>query len=344
MLLKGMMRDGTLRKIFERWNAWDEEQAVFQTRALAAYSGQAPPGAEALPSNAPSSLPSKKSSSSLSLVFSYLPSLLKASLVTIVLTCLSMALAVLLGVAIASGRVYGNAPLRMLLMGYVELMRGTPVLLQLFVLYDGLSEVVRLPAFVAAFLGLGLNYAAYESEIYRGALEAVPKGQLEAARTLGLTEGQVLRLVRGPHALGRPRAEAEARARSLLEGLGVVVRSHSRPRELSGGEVQRVAIARALAVDPPLLLMDEPTASLDPARRSELGESLETLTGQGRTLLVATHDDDFARDFATRVVILSAGAVVEEGPPEEVLVHPRHPATRQLLQSKGRKISSAPPL
>lgn len=143
------------------------------------------------------------------------------------------------------------------------------------------------------------------------------------------------------HALRQPRAEAEARARSLLEGLGVAARSRSRPRELSGGEAQRVAIARALAVDPPLLLMDEPTASLDPARRNELGDSLRMLTGQGRTLLLATHDDEFARDYATRIVILSEGAVVEEGPPEEVLVHPRHPATVQLLQSKGKKVSPA---
>jgi ABC-type polar amino acid transport system ATPase subunit len=143
------------------------------------------------------------------------------------------------------------------------------------------------------------------------------------------------------YAMRQPRADAETRALSLLEGLGVAARSRSRPRELSGGEAQRVAIARALAVDPPLLLMDEPTASLDPARRNELGDSLETLIGQGRTLLVATHDDDFVRDYATRVVILSEGAVVEEGPPEEVLLHPKHPATRQLLQSKGKKISAA---
>ena len=88
----------------------------------------------------------------------------------------------------------------MLLTAYVEVMRGTPVLLQLFVIYYGLSSVVRLPAFVAALLGLGLNYAAYESEIYRSALEAVPRGQLEAARILGFTEGQILRLVRGPQA------------------------------------------------------------------------------------------------------------------------------------------------
>jgi polar amino acid transport system substrate-binding protein len=189
--LKEMMRDGTLQKIFEKWNVWDEEQAAFQVKMLAAR------GAAKI--SFPSS-PSKKSSSSLSLVLSYLPSLFRAALVTIVLSCVAMALAVTLGIGIASGRIYGGSLSRVALTGYVELVRGTPVLLQLFVLYYGLSSVVRLPAFVAALLGLGLNYAAYESEIYRGALEAVPRGQLEAARTLGLTEGQVLRLVRGPQA------------------------------------------------------------------------------------------------------------------------------------------------
>jgi polar amino acid transport system substrate-binding protein len=74
------------------------------------------------------------------------------------------------------------------------------VLLQLFVIYYGLSSVVRLPAFAAALIGLGLNYAAYESEIYRSALQAVPRGQLEAARILGFSEAQILRLVRGPQA------------------------------------------------------------------------------------------------------------------------------------------------
>ena len=112
----------------------------------------------------------------------------------------SMSLAVGVGVLIATGRVYGGWLLRGALTAYVEVMRGTPVLLQLFVLYYGLASVVRLPAMLAAFLGLGLNYAAYESEIYRSALEAVPRGQLEAARTLGFTERQVLTLVRGPQA------------------------------------------------------------------------------------------------------------------------------------------------
>ena len=131
----------------------------------------------------------------------YLPSLLRAAVITLVLSCLAMALAV--GVRDAAGHRAGlrrTRSSRLLLTAYVEVMRGTPVLLQLFVIYYGLSGVVRLPAFMAALLGLGLNYAAYESEIYRSALEAVPRGQLEAARILGFSERQTLRLIRGPQA------------------------------------------------------------------------------------------------------------------------------------------------
>jgi len=105
--------------------------------------------------------------------------------------------------------------------------------------------------------------------------------------------------------------EAERRARELLKTLGVEHRANALPRELSGGEAQRVAIARALAVDPPLLLLDEPTASLDPGRRTELRELLRGLTAEGRTLVVATHDEDFARGCATRVLRMQDGVVSE---------------------------------
>jgi ABC-type polar amino acid transport system ATPase subunit len=104
-------------------------------------------------------------------------------------------------------------------------------------------------------------------------------------------------------------AEAERRARELLEHLGVGARAAAVPRELSGGEAQRVAIARALAVGPPLLLMDEPTASLDPARRGELATTLRQLASEGRTLVVATHDEEFARGCARRVLIMEEGQV-----------------------------------
>jgi len=98
-------------------------------------------------------------------------------------------------------RLYAAGWLRGLATVYIEVIRGTPLLLQLFVIYYGVAAVVRLPAFLAAILALGLNYAAYEAEIYRGALESVPRPQLEAGRTLGFSELQILRLIRGPQAL-----------------------------------------------------------------------------------------------------------------------------------------------
>lgn len=139
------------------------------------------------------------------------------------------------------------------------------------------------------------------------------------------------------HALRVSRAEAEVRARKLLDQLGVGHRGDALPRELSGGEAQRVAIARALAVDPPLLLLDEPTASLDPARRNELGDLLRVLAASGRTLLLTSHDDDFVRDFATRVVVLANGRVVEQGDPRRVLDAAEHEETRRLLQVERQR-------
>jgi len=184
VILRAAMRDGSLERIFREWSVWDPSQAALFARVLADTAGT---GAAA----------SARGRS----VSSYLPSLLRAALVTLALSLLAMSIAVAVGVAIAAGRVYGGTVLRAFLTAYVEVVRGTPVLLQLFVIYYGLSAVVRLPAFAAAVVGLGLNYAAYESEIYRGALLAVARSQLEAARTLGLSEFQILRLVRGPQAL-----------------------------------------------------------------------------------------------------------------------------------------------
>lgn len=133
------------------------------------------------------------------------------------------------------------------------------------------------------------------------------------------------------HVQKSARADAETRAREWLEHLGVAHRATALPRELSGGEAQRVAIARALAVDPPLLLLDEPTASLDPARCGELGAMLHQLAAGGRTLVMTSHDDEFVEQFASRVVVLAGGTVVESGVPRQVLRASQHPETRRLL-------------
>jgi polar amino acid transport system ATP-binding protein len=113
------------------------------------------------------------------------------------------------------------------------------------------------------------------------------------------------------HVYGIAQAAAAETGRALLKQLGVESRADAWPRELSGGEAQRVAIARALAVNPPVLLMDEPMASLDPSRRAELGALLRRLTASGRTLVVTTHDERFAEEFATRILTIEGGAVRE---------------------------------
>jgi His/Glu/Gln/Arg/opine family amino acid ABC transporter permease subunit len=188
-VLRRAMADGRLEAIFKKWDVWNEDQPALY--ASMQESALTPPSASAEASTR---------ASTWELTERYLPALIRAALVTLALSCLAMLLAVTLGVGIAVGRVYGDPLIRSALTFYVEVMRGTPVLLQLFVIYYGLSSVVLLPAFVAALVGLGLNYAAYESEIYRSALEAVPRGQLEAARILGFSEQQIFRLVRGPQA------------------------------------------------------------------------------------------------------------------------------------------------
>lgn len=188
--LRAAMGDGRLEAIFRTWQVWNDDQPAMYARVLA--------GADSLLDAPGGGAPARPST--WELTKRYLPALLRAALITLVLSCAAMLLAVSLGAAIAIGRVYGRGWVRALLTTYVEVTRGTPVLLQLFVLYYGLAAVIRLPPFVAALLGLGLNYAAYESEIYRASLEAVPKGQLEAARTLGFTSWQTLRLIRGPQA------------------------------------------------------------------------------------------------------------------------------------------------
>ena len=159
-ILRAAMRDGTLEAIFRKWNVWNDDQRALYERVL-------DPSWTPATSTDPGTPGTQGTQGTLG---TYFPSLLRAAAVTLLLSFAAMALAVSLGMLIAIGRIYGDPITRGLLTVYVEVMRGTPVLLQLFVIYYGLASVIRLPAFIAAVLGLALNYAAYESEIYRSAM------------------------------------------------------------------------------------------------------------------------------------------------------------------------------
>jgi arginine/ornithine transport system ATP-binding protein len=133
------------------------------------------------------------------------------------------------------------------------------------------------------------------------------------------------------HVLGQSKALALERAAQLLERVGLVHRQHALPSQLSRGEQQRVAIARALAVDPEVLLFDEPTSALDPELVGEVLEVMRELAREGRTMLVVTHEMEFAREVATQAIFLHQGLIEEQGDPREILTQPSSEHLRQFL-------------
>jgi polar amino acid transport system ATP-binding protein len=129
----------------------------------------------------------------------------------------------------------------------------------------------------------------------------------------------------------RSRDEAVREAMDLLERVGLAEKRNAYPQQLSGGQQQRVAIARALAMKPKLMLFDEPTSALDPELVGEVLAAMRDLAASGMTMIVVTHELGFAREVAHRVVFMDRGAVVETGPPQEILVKPQHARTRDFI-------------
>jgi polar amino acid transport system ATP-binding protein len=127
------------------------------------------------------------------------------------------------------------------------------------------------------------------------------------------------------------RAKARERARELLERVGLAEKEKAYPAQLSGGQQQRVAIARALAMEPKLMLFDEPTSALDPELVGDVLGVMRQLAADGMTMIVVTHEMQFAREVADKVLFMDEGIVVEEGPPDQVIAEPRHERTRSFL-------------
>jgi polar amino acid transport system ATP-binding protein len=135
-------------------------------------------------------------------------------------------------------------------------------------------------------------------------------------------------------ALGRPRAEAEAKARELLEMVGLSEKALEHPTRLSGGQQQRVAIARALAMEPEVLLLDEVTSALDPELVAGVQDLLREIASRGElTILCVTHEMQFAQDISDRVLMFDKGQIVEDGPPEKIFTEPEEQRTRDFLQA-----------
>jgi polar amino acid transport system substrate-binding protein len=466
--LAQLAQDQTLKRIYQKYGIWDERQETLKDYHPPAVLE----GKPAVEARSPVTLRER---------LGYLPLQLRAAVITVELSLLSMALAVVAGLAVVLLRLYGTAPVRWLAKAYVEVVRGTPLLIQLFLIYYGLPEIgIRLNAFCAAVLGLGLNYAASEAENYRAGIQSIPRGQTEAALALGMTRWQILRHIVLPQAVrvvippvtndfiamfkdtsivsvitmveltkqygmiaveklvksfnsirvlhgidhtqqrgeavvligpsgcgkstflrclnqlevadsgritiggvtiegghpprtgeereqqrqlrlragmvfqsfnlfphltvlnnvtvgprmvkGTPAAEAEERGRELLAKVGLEGKAGAHPAQLSGGQQQRVAIARALAMEPQVMLFDEPTSALDPELRDEVLRVMRRLAEEGMTMIVVTHEMQFARDMADNILFFEGGRVAESGPPEQIFSHPQQERTREFLR------------
>lgn len=137
----------------------------------------------------------------------------------------------------------------------------------------------------------------------------------------------------GPvHTRGQDRGEARKLAEGLLDKVGLGERMHHYPAELSGGQQQRVAIARALAIKPKLMLFDEPTSALDPELRHEVLKVMRDLAEEGMTMVVVTHEMEFARKVGSRLIFIDAGKIAHDGPPAELLSNPPSQRLKDFLQ------------
>lgn len=132
--------------------------------------------------------------------------------------------------------------------------------------------------------------------------------------------------------LKRSKRESEEKAMRYLDIVGMAQYINAKPRQLSGGQKQRVAIARALSMEPDAMLFDEPTSALDPEMVGDVLEVMKDLANTGLTMLVVTHEMDFARDVSDRVVFMDKGVIAEEGTPEEIFNNPREERTREFLR------------
>jgi len=140
-----------------------------------------------------------------------------------------------------------------------------------------------------------------------------------------------------------PRAEAERRAMDLLRRFNLESLADRYPLQLSGGQQQRVAIARALAMDPVLLLLDEPTSALDPELRHEVLEMLTKVAAQGRSMIIVTHELDFAEAVADRIILMEDGKIVEEGASEDMINNPKFERTRRFLTKLSKTAAQLTP-
>ena len=297
--------------------------------------------------------------------------LMDGFLISLLIFAVTLLCSVPLGLPIAFCSMSRFKPLQAVSKIFVWIVRGVPLMLQIFIIYYVPGLLFDTPIFsyidrhfflnyqiqdagrvIAVLVAFSINYACYFSEIYRGGIESISKGQYEAGYVLGLTKKQIFRkivlkqvvqrivppmsneiITLAPKLLkqGTP-DEIQRKALTLLEQVGLSQKAGNYPHQLSGGQQQRLAIARALALNPEILCFDEPTSALDPELTGEVLRVIRSLKDQNNTMIVVTHEMGFAKSVADVVIYMAEGVIEEIGTPEQIFENPTSPKTRAFIQ------------
>ena len=272
------------------------------------------------------------------------------SIVTLELALSSLAMAIFIGLIGASAKLSGSRFFVTTSDAYTTLIRGVPDLVLMLLIFYGLQilindvtdmfgfEQIDLNPLVAGILTLGFIYGAYFTETFRGAWQSVPKGQIEAGIAFGFSKAKIFRRIIFPVMMryaipgigNNWQVLLKATALVSLLGLEDIVKA-TQLVQLSGGQQQRVSIARALAMEPDVLLFDEPTSALDPELVGEVLRIMRQLADDGKTMVVVTHEMDFARHVSSHVIFLHQGKIEEEGHPDDIFNNPKSVRLKQFV-------------
>lgn len=311
------------------------------------------------------------------MVFTQIPDLLTYLPVTLELAVVAMIVSLILGLILALIKMKKIPVLKQIANLYISVIRGTPVLVQLYVTYFGIPMILKainlkygtnynangVAPIIYAFIALAVNESAYNAEVIRASLESVPKGQIEAANALGMTYFQALRRVILPEAIVVALPSLGNSFIGLIKGTSLafvcaVVEMTAAGKIIAGRTYRYFEVYVSLAiiywiitiiVEQGIKLIEKKiripenapaiqTSALDPELVGEVLDTIKKAANEGYTMLLVSHEMNFVKNVATRVIFLENGKIIEDGPPKEVFNHPKSDRVREFFAKINRMV------
>lgn len=292
------------------------------------------------------------------MVFTQIPDLLTYLPVTLELAVVAMIVSLILGLILALIKMKKIPVLKQIANLYISVIRGTPVLVQLYVTYFGIPMILKainlkygtnynangVAPIIYAFIALAVNESAYNAEVIRASLESVPKGQIEAANALGMTYFQALRRVILPEAIVVALPSLGNSFIGLIKGTSLafvcaVVEMTAAGKIIAGRTYRYFEVYVSLAIIYWIItIIVEQGIKLIPELVGEVLDTIKKAANEGYTMLLVSHEMNFVKNVATRVIFLENGKIIEDGPPKEVFNHPKSDRVREFFAKINRMV------